>query len=98
MRPVVTPHIDHFRRLHYASKCSFKNGLRLSYECDHSPVCGLSWIDIQYFHTFCRSYCLDNLVNNAFVTPLAEIGHTFNDLSHIVLVYFMFMWLNDQSN
>ena len=56
---------------------------------DYSAVGGLTRVNIQQFYIFCVLYFRNNLTDDFWIAPLAEVGHAFHNTlfySHIFKV------------
>ncbi len=80
---MVLAHVDKLGCLAHAAYSGIKNRLGLTYESNNRAVSSLARIDIEqaYFPTLLNLGC--NRVDNGAVAALAEIGHAFNNLSHV---------------
>ena len=89
MGTMVLSHVNHFSRLLYALESGLQDRFWASYESHDRAVCRLARIHVQDFHSFNGAYRLDYLVDNSFVTPFAEIGHTLYNSSHYGYWFYM---------
>lgn len=79
MRPVVTAHVNQFRRALYALEGGFGHRFRLAGKGYYCAVGGLAWINVQQRNTFDGLDGLRDTLDYLFIAALAEIGHAFYD-------------------
>ncbi len=81
---VMLAHVNQLASLLHSQVGCLDNGLRRTHKGDHSAVGSLTGVYIEQFHALDLGDDASDLIDNVHVAPLAEVGHAFHELLHLV--------------